>query len=179
MRQIFMLALVLVLGTGLAGAEDEGGNAVPPAKDPRFDFLKQLEGTWTGTGPGEAGESLFEFRVTAGGHAVEEREMIGTPMEMLTIYHMQGRDLVATHYCVLGNQPHLTAAKQVVDSTLAFVCDGSPGNTRSHDDEHVHRWAMLLDPDGKLHYSAELFKNGEPSQTPITVLTRTGTRASR
>ncbi len=54
------------------------------------------------TGP--APDPRFEFRVTAGGPAVEEREMVGSPHEMLTIYHKE----------------------------LTFSCDGKPGGTASH-----------------------------------------------
>ena len=123
------LVLALLLG-GVAVAGEEDAHGVPPVEDARFEFLKRLEGTWIATGgPDEHGSSVFEFRVTAGGHAIEEREMIGTPMEMLTVYHMEGDNLVATHYCMLGNQPRVKAARTVVDNRLGFACDGRPGNS--------------------------------------------------
>ena len=105
--------------------------------------------------------------------------MIGTPMEMLTVYHMQGKDLVATHYCVLGNQPRLKAAKRVDDDTLAFSCSGKPGNAGSHDDKHVHAWSMKLEGHDRLVYSAELMEDGEPAEAPSFVLTRQAETASR
>ena len=81
----------------LVAAEQASPGPVP-ADDPRFEFLKSLAGTWVvEPGPGEPGGGIVVFRVTAGGHAVEEREMMGTPMEMLTVYNMDGRDLRATH----------------------------------------------------------------------------------
>ncbi len=79
MKEFAYLGLFFAMIGGLA--------VVDPAPDPRFEFLKGL----------------------AGGHAVEEREMVGSPHEMLTIYHMEGSDLVATHYCMLGNRPRMTA----------------------------------------------------------------------
>lgn len=172
MRQIFILlgaVLALLAGPGWAGEADP--------EDARFEFLKGLAGTWVGTTP--EGEQLFEFRLTAGGHAVEEREMIGTPMEMLTVYHMDGTDLVATHYCVLGNQPRATAAERVVDGALDFACAGKPGNSASHDDEHVHGWSMRLLDDGRLDYSAQLVKQGSVSEAPSFVLTRQSATARR
>jgi hypothetical protein len=98
---------------------------------------------------------------------------------MLTIYHMEGKDLVATHYCVLGNRPRVRAAKNVIDGTLGFSCDGKPGNTRSHDEEHVHGWSMKLGADGTLHYSAELVKEGSVTEAPKLALIRQQETARR
>jgi hypothetical protein len=173
MKSTLIAALAMLLSAVSAGAGDHDGQAQPAIDDPRFDFLKRLEGSWIGqSGQEELAESVFEFRVTAGGHAIEEREMIGTPMEMVTLYHMEGLDLVATHYCILGNRPHLTAVKKIADDTLTFACNGKPGNAGSHDEEHVHGWSMRLDRDGRLHYSAELMKEGKVTEAPTVVLTR-------
>ena len=179
MKKYSMLILGILLCFGAVQAGDEG-HGPAPSTDPRFEFLKSLEGSWSGPPMMEGQpQAKFEFRVTAGGHAVEEREFVGTPMEMVTLYHMRGEDLVATHYCMLGNRPHLKAEPRVVDSTLSFDCDGTPGNAASHDEEHVHGWAIKLADDGRLHYSAELVKAGEVTETPNVVLTRTTKTASR
>ena len=176
---ILILGIFLIFAGIHAGEEQRDHHPQPPA-DPRFEFLKSLEGTWTGPPLSEGmPEGVFEFRVTAGGHAVEEREMIGTPMEMVTIYHMRGKDLVATHYCMLGNQPRLIASEQVVDRTLSFACAGTPGNAASHDEEHVHGWSMHLGEDGQLRYKAELVKDGKPTAAPDVLLTRSRNTASR
>ncbi len=178
-KPLTYMALTVLLGAAAAAASEDHV-AAAAAADPRLEFLRGLAGTWVGkSGPEATSESLYEFRVTAGGHAVLEREMIGTPMEMLTVYHMDGADLVATHYCVLGNQPRLTAARRIVDDTLAFSCTGKPGNARSHDEEHVHGWSMRLDGDGRLQYSAELVESGKVSQAPSLVLTRKHPTGSR
>jgi hypothetical protein len=177
---VLLVTLAFLLVAAAAGAGEGNCHGAAAAKDPRFDFLKRLEGTWVSTsGDDEMSGGVFEFRVTAGGHAVEEREMVGTPMEMVTLYHMDGKELAATHYCMLGNQPHLTAAEKVVDDTLSFSCTGTPGNAGSHDEEHVHGWSMRLAEDGRLHYTAELVKNGEVTEAPALVLTRQTEAARR
>jgi hypothetical protein len=178
-KLLLILALSLV-GSAAAGAEDHEAHAHPPAADPRFEFLKRLAGTWVGTlGGADGGDHSVEFRVTAGGHAIEEREMVGTPMEIVTLYHLEGKDLVANHYCMLGNRPRLTAAEQVVDDALTFACDGRPGNTRSHDEEHVHAWTIRNDRDGRLTYTAELRKEGRVTETHEVALARRIEKASR
>ena len=140
--------------------------------DPRMEFLQHLDGTWDGDFGDEMGKGVFEFHITAGGSAVEEREMLGTPMEMVTVYYMDGADLVGTHYCMLGNQPRVVAAKTIVDSTLHFTCDGKPGNTASHDEQHIHGWSIRLDDSGQLHYAAQMVVDGNVIENPTTVLTR-------
>lgn len=181
-RILILIAILLAAATpaALAGEHDDHRPAPAPT-DARFEFLRALAGTWLaedGATDMPAG-AMFEFRVTAGGTAIEEREMIGTPMEMVTLYHMEGDDLVATHYCALGNQPRMRAAKQVVDDTLSFACNGKPGNARSHDDEHVHSWTIRRGADGNVHYSAELIKDGKVTGGPELVLTRQSATASR
>ena len=182
MRKIVaMMGFLALLAPLSIVAEDQGSHGPPASDDPRLEFLRSLAGTWVvESGPGEMpGDSIFEFRVTAGGHAVEEREMTGTPMEMLTVYNMDGDDLVATHFCMLGNQPHMTAAKRVVDGSLSFACDGKPGNTKSHAEQHVHGWAIQRDGDDKLVLSGEVIKEGKVSEAPQFVLTRQQETASR
>lgn len=173
MRTVFIIicTLATLLSAGAVPAGEHETHSGAPA-DPRFEFLKGLAGTWIGEAHHEgAPPSRFEFRVTAGGHAVEELEMAGTPMEMLTVYHMAGRDLVATHYCMLGNQPRVVAAKRVVDNSLTFDCAGTPGNATSHDEEHIHGWTLRLDGD-TMHYTASMLKDGEQTEAPTFVLSR-------
>ena len=174
MQRILTVTLGLFLiFAGIQAAEEQRDHHPQPPADPRFEFLKSLEGTWTGPPLSEGMPGgVFEFRVTAGGHAVEEREMIGTPMEMLTVYHMEGDDLMATHYCMLGNQPRAKAAREVVDDGLGFGCDGRPGNSASHEDKHVHGWSMQLDDQGRLHYTAEILERDEVAEAPSFILTR-------
>ncbi len=181
MHRLPILILVIFLGVvGIQAGEEQQEHHPQPPQDPRFEFLKSLEGTWTGPPLSEGmPDGVFEFHVTAGGHAVEEREMIGTPMEMVTLYHMRGKDLIAKHYCMLGNRPQLKASRRVVDQTLSFACAGIPGNAASHDEEHVHGWRMRLGEDGQLHYSAELVKDGKVTEAPDVVLTRSRQTASR
>lgn len=172
-----LATLCLALIPGVAAEEAE---QAPAPQDARLEFLKALRGTWVSeVDHAEMGEQVFEFRVTAGGHAVEEREMIGTPMEMLTVYYLEGKDVVGTHFCVLGNRPRVKATTRVENNTLTFACNGTPGNAKSHDEEHVHGWSMRLDDDGRLHYSAELVRDGQVTEAPIVVLTRRAETASR
>jgi hypothetical protein len=180
-RILAISASCLLLVSGAVLADDRGSHGPPPSTDARLEFLKSLTGTWVAdSGPGEMPDgSLWEFRVTAGGHAVEEREMAGSPMEMLTVYNMDGNELVATHFCMLGNQPHMVAAKRVENDSLSFGCNGKPGNTKSHSEQHVHGWTIQREGNDKLVLTGKIVKDGKESEAPRFELTRQQTTASR
>ena len=56
--------------------------------DVRFDFLKNLEGTWVArAGSGEMPEGRYEFRVTAGGTAIEELEVASGDESIRIVMH--------------------------------------------------------------------------------------------
>lgn len=76
------------------------------AENAAFAKLKTLAGSHaakmdTPDGP----PTKVEYRLTAGGTALEERMFTGEPHEMITLYTADGESILATHYCVGGNQP--------------------------------------------------------------------------
>jgi hypothetical protein len=76
-----------------------------PAQD-AFAQLIQLVGVWR---PADNPDSplRIHFALTAGGTVlVESWEVRGKP-HSLTLFHRDGKSLVATHYCPQGNQPRL------------------------------------------------------------------------
>lgn len=165
-----MLISVLMLNTEPARAD---GSMPEPPSDARFVFLKGLEGKWNVPPHGEGmPEGIFEYRVSAGGTVVEERQMTGSPMEMLTVYHMDGADLLATHYCMLNNRPHMKADTAVAGNSLAFTCTQHVGNATSHDDQHIHGWKLTLGADGGVSYMVDIFKDGQVVNSSEMKLTR-------
>ena len=72
---------------------------------------KKLAGTWLAADQdGKPTDQVVSIiKVTAGGSAVHETLFPGQPHEMVSIYTVDGPDLVMTHYCVLGNQPRMKA----------------------------------------------------------------------
>ena len=172
MRRILILAALIVMTAAFVTMVIAGSDEATQT-DPRLAFLKSLEGTWVSeSSSDELHEGMFEYRVTSGGTTVEERLMVGSPHEMLTVYHMDGTDLVANHFCVLDNQPRFTASRRIESGTLAFDCDGKVSNTASHNEQHIHSWTMTLSDDGTLRFNATMVKDGEVVQEPAFVLAR-------
>jgi hypothetical protein len=77
-----------------------------------FDKLKTLVGTWCGTTPGGRPVGVT-YRLSAGGSALVETWDLGPQREALTIYHLDGAELMATHFCPHGNQPRLKMTRAV------------------------------------------------------------------
>lgn len=68
--------------------------------------LKTLEGEWTMQSEGKTIVASV-FKVSSNDSVVRETMFPGTQHEMTNVYHMDGRDLVMTHYCAGGNQPRM------------------------------------------------------------------------
>src|SRR5258706_16398214 len=114
MNRITALSLLLTLAPACAAVDQAlspHSSSAEVAKS-RFERIKSLAGDWTGTPPAEMKGAPMDvrYRVTAGGNAVEETIMPGSDHEMVTMYHLDGDKLELTHYCVIGNQPHMIAA---------------------------------------------------------------------
>jgi hypothetical protein len=93
-----------------------GAPAGPPERvdgAAAFAQLKGLDGTWTGTGVGTE-KTTAVFELTANGTVLLERytnPALPGGGHMVTAYHLDGRDLVLTHYCIANNQPVLRAER--------------------------------------------------------------------
>jgi hypothetical protein len=154
MRKHLGLAIVLVLLTSSALA------ATDTAAE-RFDHLKALTGDWTKSG-GD-GSVAASYRVTAGGTAVVETLFPGSPHEMVTVYTMDKGDLVLTHYCSEGNQPHMKAARGGDANAIAFKFDGG-GNIKSPKDGHMHEATFAFKDADHVTSTWQFYKDGKPGE---------------
>jgi hypothetical protein len=71
---------------------------------------------------------------------------------MVTMYHLDGDDLVLTHYCKLGNQPRMRAEPAKEANKIEFKFIGST-NLKSEDEQHMHQATLTID--GKDHFKTE------------------------
>ncbi len=102
----FPLAILLIT----AAASARQGLATSAATQLRapavFEQLKSLAGEWKGT-TAKGRQLSVSYRLTAGGTVLVETWTLGSGRESMTVYHLDRDDLVATHYCPIGNQPTL------------------------------------------------------------------------
>jgi hypothetical protein len=163
--------LVLVLLTTLVSARaDEKADA---SAAQRFAALKKLAGDWVAVGKdGKPTEQVFSsFRVTAAGTALHETVFPGSDHEMITIYHLDGDDLILTHYCTFGNQPRMRAEPDSDSRRIAFKFV-SATNMKSSDEQHMdHATLTLVDAD---HFKTEwvALENGKTCHQETVELVR-------
>lgn len=158
-----------------AGAEHEGQaeKMAPSAAQARLQRLKTLAGTWTGKA-GHAGaepmNATVVWAVTGGGSAVVETVFPGTPHEMMTVYTVDGKDLVLTHYCSAGNQPVMKAKAGGTPDAIAF--DFVRGGNMKVTDNHMHSAVITFVSDDALRTEWTGWEAGKPKGVAKFELTR-------
>ncbi len=128
-------------------------SAIKP--NPAFDQMKTLAGDWEGMMI--EGNMKLPARavisVVSDGSAVMQDLAPGTPHEMITMFHMDGSNLLATHYCAAHNQPRMKMVHGNDPKVILFdFMDGTniaPGDTHMQSvkftfidaDHHYEDWS--------------------------------------
>jgi len=161
-----LFAVALCFALPATAGETHG---TPDAARAAFERLKTLEGEWHAVTP--EGDATITYRVAAADSVVVEHLFPGTAHEMLTVYHMDGDDLVATHYCSAGNQPRFKLEQPGESSDrLHFAFNG--GSNMAPGDGHIHEgWLHFIDAD---HIEAEwvFWKDQKPEHSASFSMTR-------
>ena len=74
------------------------------AQDSVFNALSQLNGEWESVESEDGQRIELTYEIAANGFSVVE-DLFG----MVTVYHLDGDRVLATHYCSAGNQPRMVA----------------------------------------------------------------------
>lgn len=111
-----------------------------------FAYLKTLAGDWErSSGDHEHGSSarVVTFRVSAAGSAVIETYNAGQPNEMVSVYHMDGKELLMTHYCALQNAPVMKFEKSNTPGEIKLGFFGGT-NFDPKVDAHAHQGLLRV-----------------------------------
>ncbi len=159
-----LVLLALVVGVR---AEDKAGGAPASAAGAGLERLKKLAGTWVmADDDGKPTDQVVSvIRVTAGGSAVHETLFPGQPHEMVSLYHLDGGDLVMTHYCMLGNQPRMKADPKSAPNQIHFQFAGGT-NLDVTKDKHMHEGTITFVDDDHLEWSGVCWEGGKPCDGP-------------
>jgi len=171
MKRGTCLAVVLVgLCSAAAWALEPAPGADPKAA---LERLKRLAGDWEGHLMTPDGPPVsVSYAVTSAGSVVMERLAAGTDHEMVSMYHMDGKDLVMTHYCAAGNQPHLRW-NPANSSATELVFDFAGGsNMDPAVDGHMHSGKMMLKDDSHIENVWIGYDQGKPAGDKRFILAR-------
>lgn len=126
--------------------------------------IKALAGSWEGAMRGDKDNTVYPttavFVVSSGGSVVREIMGAGTEYEMTNLYHLDGNQIVVTHYCAAGNQPRMVSTA-VNPHHLVFELDSVSNYTGGehgymgkvelefvNKDQMIQRWTSFDGKDG-------------------------------
>jgi hypothetical protein len=160
-RKAMLIGFLLVATAAFAADIKTTSQSSPAAQ--AFSRLKSLAGTWQGET--DMGKLQTTYEIVSGGSVLLERITGPHPTPMITAYYLNGDKLELTHYCELGNQPHMIARSINLDSgELDFAFAGA-SNLAGPNAQHMHSAKVrLVDND---HFTADwtLFENAKPAHT--------------
>ena len=116
----------------------------PKAMPAEFEKVKKLEGHWEGTTKmGDKEEPVVaDYKFSLRRIHDVEHLFPGTPHEMVSVYHAEGKGVAMSHYCMLGNHPEMTL-KKVDDNSMFFEMAGKAGIDSSKE-AHAIGLCLLL-----------------------------------
>jgi hypothetical protein len=157
---------MLVLVTGLTVSAFAADARTPSATNASsaFEQLKALVGTWQADT--DMGKLQATYELVSNGHVLLERVNDGSMHHnMITTYYVDGDALALTHYCELGNEPHMVARKINLDGREIIFDFAGSGNLASLNAQHMHAATIrLVDAD---HFTGAwtMFENAKPKFT--------------
>jgi hypothetical protein len=169
-----VITLHVALGMGSAWAADTKSDTKPADAKPAapkdagynaFAALKQLAGDWRGEAPPGQLPAVIRFRIEERDSVLSETFFPGTPEQMVTMYHLDGPNLVATHYCTAGNQPQLKlnageskiAGPSSSAGSYVFEYVGAT-NLRGNNDFHMGGYTLTVVDDNHIASIHTLYK---------------------
>lgn len=148
-KRLISIAGIVMTLIALAGADTPSSIA----KSPSWEKLKQLSGVWTGTTneDGKQQPETVSFKLVSDGSAIMSTLAEGTPHEMVTMFHEDGNELLATHYCAAHNQPRMQAVANADTNRIVFKF--KDGTNIGRNDGHMVQLAIVID--GPNHHLEE------------------------
>ena len=158
MRSVFILLMAAITSTSIADPATRSHSS--------FDKLQTLVGKWKKEGS-DGETSYISFESSANGSVLIENWIYKDKSHSITVYHPDGKSLLATHYCPQGNQPRLRLEEGVdKENTLSFVFQDAT-NLQSLQSNHQHALSFEFIDENTILRKESYRKAGEV--TPSTL----------
>jgi hypothetical protein len=171
MPMLAVVATALTLAAAPVGERTHAAAGSAIAASPQWDKIKSLVGEWDGYAVegDRTMPSRVEVRLTGDGSALMHWLDKGTPHEMVTMFHMDGDSLMATHYCSAHNQPRFVATPGGDPARIAFTFkDG----TNIHPGDAYMKRVVIVFVDADHHDEEWTFDAGGQGRTGVFHFTR-------
>ena len=134
--------------------------------------LTALAGTWEAR-TASGGTITITLELVAGDSTLVETYRTPSGKKTLTVFHADGKTLLATHYCAQGNQPRLALSPSSPGQRgLAFDFRDAT-NLASPQASHLHHLELEPQKDGTLRM-AETYRENGKDETTVLLFRRTG-----
>jgi hypothetical protein len=121
-----------------------------------FDKLKALQGSWNGSFEGKPMQATL--RVTSRGNAIVHEMKGEGPDDPITMFYLDGDQLLLTHYCDAGNRPRMAGKISPDGKTIEFdLLDVANYNSAQHghmqhavftlidENHHTEEWTFMME----------------------------------
>jgi len=175
MKSFVSFTLIVLLGLFLgpltANSGENHAGAATHSKD--LEKMKELTGAWQGTTDMGKGPQTVKatYELTSAGNTILERLFVGLPYEMVTVYHDFDGKLTMTHYCSLGNQPHMDLM-DTGENTMLFVLSEKNPNLVSVKETHMHSLKISFDTKDSITQTWSRYEEGEKKSDSVIKLMR-------
>lgn len=176
MKNLLSFTIIILLGWAFAPfsalpGEKQMVAAITHTRD--FEKMKELVGVWEGKA--DMGKGMEQLKVTyeqtSAGNAIVERFDAGKPHEMVTVYHDYNGQLTMTHYCSLGNQPHMDLRNPGENNMTFVLSEKNPGLV-SLNETHMHALTIAIDGKDSITHTWTLYDNGAKKSDVVVKLVR-------
>jgi hypothetical protein len=159
------LVLTAIASAVVNGAADAQPGPLGP--DQTFTRLKSLVGDWQGRT--EGGRTfLVSYRLIASDSVLVETWTMSPTRTSMTVYHMDGATLIATHYCPQRNQPRLQYHPKLSGQRLEFRFRDAT-NLQDPHAAHQHAFWIEISPGAAAFSRNETYvENGEAGSETTT-----------
>lgn len=176
MKRLASFAIIIILGliigpmAAYSGEYQKG--AVTHSRD--FEKMKELVGVWEGKADMGKGMETIKatYELTSAGNVIVERLFAGQPHEMVTVYYDFKGKMGMTHYCSLGNQPHMELMNPG-ENSMMFVLSKKNPNLASVKETHMHSLTISFDSKDSITQTWTLYEKGKKKSDVVIKLTRT------
>ena len=166
----------VILAFGCVATMTASGNGQSGAMDAKaaFERLKALQGTWEAPA-GNGQKAITTFELVGDGSVLLERyrnPALPGGGHMVSAYHLDGAELVLTHYCIAKNQPTLRAARFDPAASAVQFEFLRAGNLPDPNAGHMRRALYRLEGADRFTTEWEFFAGGRKTMTETETFTR-------